>query len=578
MIKNLRKLLQLFCPEQKRTAIVLFGFMLIGMLLETLGISMIIPALALMTQPDLVSKYPVIQPFLNQIGNPNQHELIIYGMCSLAIVYTIKVVFLTYFTWKQTSFSLDLQVSLSQRLFKGYMSLPYTFHLQRNSAELIRNILAETSLFTNAVTSTLVILTEGLVFIGICTLLIVVEPAGAMVVVSIIGISGWFFHTITKNKILKWGEYRQKHEGQRILHLQQGLGGVKEAKLLGREDEFLYKFQLHNEKAAEANKLVTTFRALPRYWLELLAVFGLVSFVLLGLYQGREMASLLPTLGLFVAAAFRVIPLVNRILSGFQAVRYALPAINTLYDEVNSFKLTHNEKVGSSLNFDDSIIIDNVSFTYPAADTASLSGVNLEIKKGTTVGLVGTTGAGKSTLIDIILGLLFADTGSVKVNKKDIRNHLRQWQNKIGYVPQNIFLTDDSLRRNIAFGLPDNQIDDDAVWSAIKSARLEDYVKSLNLNLDTVVGERGVRISGGQRQRIGIARALYHNPEVLVMDEATSSLDINTESEVMDAVHALHGDKTIIIITHRLSTVEECDHVYQIEYGKIVIKNAASAI
>ena len=323
-------------------------------------------------------------------------------------------------------------------------------------------------------------------------------------------------------------------------------------------------------RALGQGTLQLTLQPLPRLWLEMLAVTGLATLVLTLLVLGHELGAVLPTLGLFAAAAFRLMPSVNRVLTSFQSLRYGLPVINTLHREFELEPSAINEAGTTPTPFGETIEFDRVSYTYATAHTSALEDLSVVIRRGESVGVIGTSGAGKSTFVDVLLGLLTPDSGAVLVDGVDIQHSLRSWRDQIGYVPQSIFLTDDSLRNNVAFGLPAAQVDETAVWRAIRAAQLEEFVNSLPEGLDTVVGERGVRLSGGQRQRIGIARALYHDPSVLVLDEATSSLDTATEREVMQAVSALHGAKTILIVAHRLSTVEHCDRLYRIERGRVV--------
>jgi len=416
----------------------------------------------------------------------------------------------------------------------------------------------------------LLLLTEALVLLGIAGLLLVVEPLGALFAMLVLGGTAWGFHRRTRAHIARWGQARQHHEGLRIQHLQQGLGSAKDVKLLGREGDFLAQYSVHNTQSARVGQFEATLQQVPRLWLELLAVLGLVFLVLSMLAQGRDMARIVPTLGLFAAAAFRLMPSVNRMLSAAQSLRYGLPVVNTLDNE---FKLAAPKPAAQNTNgaaaFQHEIRLTDISYTYPSAVTPALTQLSLTIKKGESVGFIGTSGAGKSTLVDIILGLLTPSAGQVAVDGQDIQQSLRAWQDQIGYVPQSIYLTDDTLRRNVAFGLPNEQIDDAAVQRAIKAAQLQEFVASLPDGLETIVGEHGIRLSGGQRQRIGIARALYHDPTVLVLDEATSSLDTATECDVMQAVSALRGRKTVLIVAHRLSTVAHSDRLYRLEQGRV---------
>ena len=557
-------------PEQRRAAIVLLGLMLVGMILETLGIGLVIPAIALMTKRELVDEYPALAPWLNSIGNPSHERLIIAGMLTFVGVHAVKAMFLLFLAWRQACFASELHVELSQRLFVGYLRQPYTFHLQRNSAQLIYNTIDLTSNCTSAIQQSLTLITEVLVLIGVSTLLLSLEPVGTLLILTTIGLASWIFNRVSRNHIQRWGQEYQYHAGLRIQHLQQGLGAVKDVKLLGREGDFLAQYRFRNASSAKLFQRQATLGALPRLWLEFLSVTGLAVLILVTIGQGKPMEALLPTLGLFAAAAFRLTPSVNRVLGAIQSVRFTFPMIDTLHSEFQLLNSKGATQIGEPLPFNEVLTIDQVSFRYPSTEDNALRAVSLSISRGTSVGFVGGSGAGKSTIVDIILGLLTPLSGTLKVDGIDIQTSIRGWQDQIGYVPQSIFLTDDTLRRNVAFGLPFDQIDETAVRRAIAAAQLEQFVNDLPQGLDTLVGERGIRLSGGQRQRIGIARALYHDPAVLVLDEATSSLDTTTERDVMEAVRALRGNKTILIVAHRLSTVEHCDRLFRFEKGRMV--------
>lgn len=579
LLVPLGRLVRLLHPGQRRDAWLLLLLMVIGMGFETLGVGLVIPALALLTQADLQANYPSLAPAMALLGNPDPARLLVIGMTVLVAVYGAKALFLAYLTWRQARFVFDLQAGLSQSLFKVYLSQPYTFHLQRNSAQLIRNAIGQVSDVTNVVQQGMLFLTELLVMIGILVLLLSIEPLGALLAFSTLGAAVLGFGYLTRGYLQRWGIARQFHEGLRIQHLQQGLGGAKDAILLGREHNFLRQYEEHNQGTARVGKRQMVLQALPRLWLEFLAILGLAVIVFISLAQGKPMELLLPTVGLFAAAAFRITPSINRLLIAVQNVRYSLPAIENICAELNlGSTAVKTEQKHDSISFREQVVVLALTFSYPGASRPSLQGVDVSIASGTSVGIIGGSGAGKSTLVDSLLGLLTPEHGKVTVDGIDIRCCLRAWQDQIGYVPQSVFLTDDSLRRNVAFGLPDEQIDEDAVWRALRAAQMESFVKALPDGLETTVGERGINISGGQRQRIGIARALYHDPAVLVLDEATSSLDVQTEAKIMEAVQSLHGEKTIIIIAHRLSTVEQCDQIYRLENGKVVEVGSASAV
>lgn len=570
-MSTFRKIYELLSREQRRSAGALLAMMLIGMVLETIGIGLVIPLLGLLTVQDLRASYPALVPLLQALGDPSREKIITVSMLLLVGIYAVKALFLACLAWNESRVVYAIQANLSQRLFTGYLRQSWTFHLQRNSAQLIRNATTEISQFTSgSLLPGMLLLTESLVLFGIGTLLLVVEPLGALVVVGVLGGAAWGFQRLTRGHLLRWGKARQYHEGLRIQHLQQGLGGAKDVKLLGREGDFFAQYSMHNLGSARVARYQNTLRQLPRLWLEFLAVIGLAVLVLVMMMQGKPLEALLPTLGLFAAAAFRLMPSANRLLGAIQSLRFGRAVVDTLHREIQQLEDTELPQRTRLLPFERALALDGISYNYPNASSLALNGVSMTIRKGTSVGFIGGSGAGKSTLVDVILGLLTPGAGSVKVDGADIQSNLRGWQDQVGYVPQSIFLTDDSLRRNVAFGFADHQIDDEAVTRAIRAAQLDEFVSSLPDGVNSVVGERGVRLSGGQRQRIGIARALYHDPPVLVLDEATSALDAITEQGVMEAVDALHGNKTLIIIAHRLSTVQHCDRLYRLEQGKVV--------
>jgi|SRR3989344_1135211 len=564
------KIWNLLTHAERRSVMLLLLLMFIGMVLEMIGIGLVIPAISLLTHSDYASQYTALLPILDALGNPSREVLVIVGTFGLVTIYLIKNAFLAFLAWRQARFAFGVQAQLSQHLFSVYLRQPYTFHLQRNSAQLIRNVINEVGIFTSNILAGLTLITELLVLLGLCTLLFFVEPLGTLIVASVLGLAASGFHYFTRGRIARWGEARQLHEGLRIQHLQQGLGGAKDVKLLGRETEFLDKYHVHNALTARVMQLQVTLQQLPRLWLELLAVIGLAILVLSMLAQGRALEAVLPALGLFAAAAFRLMPSVNRVLNSVQTLRYGLPVVDILHAEFQLATPAFAGKVVHQPPFHSILELDKVYYTYPDAGEPALKDITLTIRRGESVGFVGASGAGKSTLVDILLGLLSPNTGSVKVDGNNIQKDIRGWQNQIGYVPQSIYLTDDTLRRNVAFGLPNEQIDDAAIKRAIRAAQLEEFFATLPDGLETFIGERGIRLSGGQRQRIGIARALYHDPAVLVLDEATSALDSVTERGVIQAVSALHGSKTILVVAHRQSTVEHCDRLYRLRNGTVI--------
>jgi ABC-type multidrug transport system fused ATPase/permease subunit len=575
----LRKMHALLTPGERRDSAKLLVLMVVGMVVDTLGISLVIPGIALLIGADLAKEHPQLLPLLQALGNPTRTELIVGGLVVLVVAYLLRTAFLAFLAWRQSGFAYGVQAQLSQRLLTNYLGQPYTFHLQRNSAQLIRNATREVEFFTlYCLINALLIGTDGLVIFGIAALLLVIEPIGAIAAAVVMVLAAWLFSLATRKRLARWGLGRQHHEGVRLQRLQEALGGAKDVMLLGREEEFLKRYAIHNSASAELAQRQATVAQLPRLWIELLAVLALAILILTMLAQGRELTTLVPTLGLFAVAGFRLMPSVNRVLTAVQGFRYGRPTIDILHGELKLAVPDSRPKRGAPNAFRRELRLSGVGYTYAAGAVPALEDASIAITPGEAVGIVGPSGAGKSTLVDVCLGLLTPTVGTVTLDGVDIRHNLRAWQDQIGYVPQSIYLTDDTLQRNIAFGLPDEEIDEPAVRRAIRDAQLEEFVTSLPNGLNSVVGERGTALSGGQRQRVGIARALYHDPAVLVLDEATSALDSGTESGVLRAVSALHGRKTVLIVAHRFSTVAGCDRILRLQQGRVIHEGRPEAM
>lgn len=573
------QLLKILTPKESQQMLVIMVLIIIGMFFEMLGLGLVIPAISLMIQPDFYQNHPQLAFISHLLGNADQAQLVIDGMIGLAAVYVVKSSYIIWMQWCQNTFIYGLQAELSSRLFRVYLSQPWKFHLRHNSAELLCNIIQEVSVFVgNVMQPAMVLLTESFVLIGILGLLFYLEPMGGLLIVMVLGFSAFGFQYYVRNRTMQWGKERQMYEELRLHHLHQGLGGIKDIKYLGRENYFLQIFQRDSLAYAEIGKRQKTLTDTPRLWLELLAVIGLAILVITLILQGASLENLIPIVGVFAAAAFRVIPSVNRCVVSLQSLRFGMPVIDKLYSEFTTLQESSVNTNQPKLHYHDVLSLENIHYSYPQTVSSVLKSVSIQIPFGKTIGFIGSSGSGKSTLVDIILGLLMPCQGAIKVDGVDIQTNIRGWQDHIGYVPQSIYLTDDTLYKNIAFGIESTSIDSDAVLRAMRAAQLADFVDSLPDGLNTVVGERGVRLSGGQRQRISIARALYHDPTFLILDEATSALDNDTEKEVMEAIYALHGQKTILIVAHRLSTVARCDMIYRLEQGHIVASGNFAAV
>lgn len=579
------KFLYLFNHREKLQILAIFFLILVGAFLETLVVGLIYPFISILKTPEIIKDHNILRWSYNAFGATSTKEFLVWAALVLIAVYLFKNAYTIFLAYIQTKFIFNKQIAFSRRLFAIYLSQPYTFHLQRNTSELLYRInTVVPALFNSFLLFVLMFIIEAITALSIMGLLISVKPLPSIIAASMLGFATVVFYKIIRKKIGEYGKSRQHHSEKMIQWINQGLGGIKETKVLGREGFFINAYNENSIGYVRAERFMQVINQLPRPFLETICIISMLIITLLMIVQNKEFQSIIPTLSLFAVAAFRIIPSMNRIFAAATQIRYNSYSIEVIYNDLVSLnKYTSFTKKGvlddiikpvinreDSISFTNAVELKNVCYQYPNAEKLALNRISLTIPKRRSVGFVGASGAGKTTIVDVILGLLIPTQGEVLVDGKNIKDNLSSWQRKIGYIPQSIYLSDDTIRRNIAFGLPDEQINDDQIWSVLASAQLEGLVNSLSGKLDTFVGERGIRLSGGQRQRIGIARALYHNPEVLVMDEGTASLDNETEWGIMQALNRLSGKKTLIIIAHRLSTVKNCDQLYFVRDGEVV--------
>ena len=560
-----KRILWSLLEAKERTAlIVLFALMLIGTCLEALSVGMLIPVLSVLSSDSSLNL-----PFGITDSNTQRSTVIWIVISIVFFVYVVKNLFLAMSVWIQRGYLTRLTARIASNMLNVYLKQPYKFHLEKNSSTLIRNTQDASVIVSGGIEPFLTIISESLIALTLLVVLIAVEVRGTLIVVGTLFLATVIFHRVSGKKLQAWGKSRQNEKGKIIQTIQQGLGAIKDIQVLNRENWFAEEHSRHQVRDGRLLRRIVTIQALPRLWLEIMAIGGLTGLVGVMLGSGRDVDAIIPVVGVFAATAFRVLPSINKIVGSKQTLRVTRSTLETIHSDLGLDVANYDSSVCQNLVFDE-VSIQHLHFSYQSNLLPVLIEINIEISRGEAVGFVGQSGSGKSTLIDIMLGLLEPQSGSVLINGQTIESVKQSWQKQIGYIPQTIFLMDDSLRRNIAIGIADSEIDEVAIQDALKSAQLEEFVASLPEGLDTVVGERGVRLSGGQRQRIGIARALYHRPSVLVLDEATSSLDTETEHGVMQAVQALQGDKTVIIVAHRLSTVEYCDRLYRLDAGRIV--------
>ncbi|WGG45872.1 ABC transporter ATP-binding protein [Rossellomorea sp. DA94] len=580
---TLGKLLELFNKREKKKLVALFFLMIVAALFETLGIGLIAPFVGIVTNPNLIQDQAIFS-FLYKLGNFNSESSFIFcAILILLAVFVVKNLYLLCFNYLQFRIVLNQQVKLSKELFKEYLTKPYTFHLQRNSADLLRNVDVEVPrVFQGIIISGFQLITEILVIFCILLLLLCTAPLATITASIILGGSVMVFFKSFRKKITYLGKEQQTVSGLMIKWVNQGLGASKEVKVAGNEKFFINSYANQSQIKANNSRYMKMLEQVPRLFIETLLVSVVLITMLIIVFQDRSTSELISTMALFAMAAFRLMPSITRVVALITTIKYSQPALEVVYNDLFLNKEKRQVYAKSShitpgnnksKTYNDSIELKNISFRYPNQKNYSVKEASLTIPIGQSVAFIGESGAGKTTIVDIILGLFTPEKGQVLVDGINLEEQKSTWQKKIGYIPQSIFLSDDTIRGNIAFGVDSKDIDEEAVWRALEQAQLKEFVEELPEQLETSVGERGVRLSGGQRQRIGIARALYHNPEILFMDEATSALDNETEKEIMKAIDELKGDKTLIIIAHRLSTIENCDIVYKMNNGKVVAIN-----
>jgi len=562
-----RKVLSLLTAGEKRQACWLVVLMIVCAVLEVAGLGLVVPALAALSGADIAAGTAI--GGLEVFKRLSPRSAILVGVAALLTLYLLKATVLLYSTWKQVSFTTQLQARLSRALFATYMTQPWSFHLQRNSASFIRNINDVVAL-SDAAGSLFMLAAESLMIAAIVGLLLWREPWGAVAVLAITAAAACTLSLTMRSRLKRWGERHQRYAAEMNRHLIQGLHAAKDVILTNRTATFIDSYGRERTGCAQIRARLALSTQLPRLWYELIAVVSLCALTTVMTIRGATPQDIVPTLGLFAVAAFRLLPSVNRLAISSHNLHFSEALIDTIEADLR-LRDTHPSPSGSGRTpFTRDIVLQDVSYTYPNSQEPAVRGVTLVIPKGASIGLIGESGAGKSTLVDLLLGLLRPTTGRILVDGLDIESDVQAWRSNIGYVPQTIYLCDDSIKRNVAFGTPDDEIDIEAVHRALRAAQLEPFVQKMADGLEAKVGDRGLRLSGGQRQRIGIARALYHDPSVLVLDEATSALDGQTEADFMAAINDLRAHKTVIIIAHRLSTVETCDLLYRLHRGEIV--------
>jgi ATP-binding cassette, subfamily B, bacterial PglK len=575
--------------ERRHQLVILIFLFLISSILDTIGIGLIGPFMSLATDPNLIHK----NEFLNWLYNIFRVEskpkfIALFGIL-IVLVFYIKSFISFRIQKKVFHFSYGQKGDLSQRLLRGYLAAPYTFHLSRNSASLVQNILQETNSFCNGIMLPFLnSISYSVVIICLGFLLIKTNIIATFSILFILLIPFLLYQNF-KKRLALWGKEASISQVGILRTINHSMGGFKETRIIGCESYFDDQMSHYIKGFENAVSSAQTFKLLPRNLIEAFLITFLVGFVALTLFTTQNTQSLTPMLGIFAIASIRLIPAVSQLTTSFASIRNFSHSLNKIYSDLKeieslssnkNFKLyanfadknaiKENKILKNKIEFHNQIVLQNINYSYPKSSEPSLVDISIKINKGESIALIGKSGAGKTTLVDLILGLLEPQSGDIKVDGTSVYSNLRGWQNLIGYIPQSIFLMDDSIEKNIAFGVPTDRVDSIKLEKAIKATQLEELISELPDGIKTTVGDRGVRLSGGQRQRIGIARALYHEREILVLDEATSALDNETEKLVNDSINSLSGTKTLIIIAHRLSTVERCSCLYRLNKGRLV--------
>ncbi|GFI01214.1 ABC transporter ATP-binding protein [Lachnospiraceae bacterium 64-25] len=576
-----KQLTYIFNRREKVQIVFLFLAAIIGSLLECLGVGVFMPFVNVLMDASAIQDTWYLQLFYEKLHFRSAESFITGLTIAIIAIFVVKNVYLIVEKYAIYRFSYNTQRKISVRLLEAYMSEPYTFHLNKNISVLQRSMQEDANLFATAVIHFMELFIEITVCIALGISLFCISRSMTVIILGLLIICVGIFTAVSKKFAKGFGRECQEYKAKIYQWMNQALGGIKEVKVLNRESFFVTSYQTYYKKYAKGLRISRLLAAIPKYIVEMVSMTGLLIAIIIKLKYGRtDIVTFIPQLSAFAIAAFRLMPSVGRINEHVTNIMYAVPSIELVYEdlrdvegqEVDEAEIQEEAERNKEWKFERELEIKKVCYHYPDVEENVIDHVDFKIRKGQTVALIGESGAGKTTMADIILGLLSPQYGRIKADGVDIFKSIDQWHKNIGYIPQTIYLSDDTIRNNVAFGVFEEEIDENAVIEALKKAQLYEFVEGLIDGMDTIVGDRGVRLSGGQRQRIGIARALYHDPEILVLDEATSALDSDTEAAVMEAVDSLRSEKTMIIIAHRLTTIQNADVIFEIVNGKAEVR------
>ena len=581
MKKIIKKLMVLLDGRQKRIMVLLVFLMLIGAVLETLGVSLVIPVMNVVMDEHAVENNEYLQVICDilRIEYNDTRKLMIFTMLALIGVFVVKNIFLFIQQKAQLRFVYTNQFATSRRMMINFMERPYEYYLNADTSVIQRSITSDVNNMYGLILALLQLFSEAIVFVCLVLVSLATDVWMTVTVTLLLVVVLAVIKGILKPIMKKAGEENQDYYSGLYKWIDQSVMGIKEIKVANKENYFINEYAKCGAGYVSAVQRYNLYNATPRLLIETVAIAGMILYMMFQILQGTAVSEIVPQVAALAVAAMRLIPCANRINNHLTSISYFEPFFmgvsDNLQEEIRDESINYEENAYKQkvkvdkLEIRDRIELKDIVFRYPNTEVLIFDHANMEIPIGKSVGIVGTSGAGKTTVVDILLGLLRLQSGEILADGVEVREHYQSWLKNIGYIPQSIFMIDSTIRKNVAFGYADEDIDDEKVWRALKEAQLDEFVRGLPDGLDTSIGERGIRISGGQRQRIGIARALFEDPEVLVLDEATSALDNETEAAIMDSINRLHGKKTLIIIAHRLQTIEKCDMVYRVEKGKV---------
>lgn len=575
MVQIYKKMMKLLDKKQKRAMIGIVFMMLIGAILEALGISVIVPIVQIVMDEKALEEPGLVKTIYDFLGLTSQKQFTLVILGAMAAIFALKNIYLYIQQKVLCHFVYTNQFRTSQRMMRNYLHKDYEFYLNADTAVVQRTITSDVNNMYALILNALQLVSELIVSVIIAAVLIVSDWKMTVVVSVMLGITLLLINRAIKPVMRKAGKDNQDYYSRLFKLISQTVMGIKEVKVTAREQYFVEDYVKCGKGYVDAVQKYTLLTSVPRLLIETVCISGTVVYMMVLVAMGTPLESLVTTLTVFAMAVVRLMPCATRINTYLNNISYFEPFLmgvsDNLQDEINhpNLKIAFADETQKKMPVHKSITLEDITYAYPNTEKLIFNHANMEIPIGKAVGIVGTTGAGKSTVVDILLGLLKMKSGKVCADGVDINTDYFGWLKNVGYIPQMIFMLDDTIRRNVAFGISDENISEERVWEVLKEAQLDEFIKTLPDGLDTTIGERGIRLSGGQRQRIGIARSLYNDPDVLIMDEATSALDNDTEAAIIESINRLHGKKTLVIIAHRLQTIENCDMIYRVEDGKV---------